>query len=427
MRIRIKRGRIIDPSMKRDEVGDLYIDGTRIGDAGGDVTSTIDAEGLWVVPGLIDAHVHLREPGSEYKEDITTGLMAAAAGGFAAVLAMPNTTPPNDHPDITEMMRTKAKALGGVRLYPVAAATVGRKGGRIADLKSLVKAGAVAFSDDGSAVVQDAVMAEILAQCATLGLPFSQHAEDPAVVKNGVLHDGPVAEKLGVPGWPEAGESNIVARDIRLAEKLDAHVHLAHMSTKASVALIREAKKKGLKVTAEVAPHHLLLSDETALTHGTLAKVNPPLRPEDHVRACQEALADGTLDIVATDHAPHAASDKAGGFEKAAFGLIGLETAVPLMLRLVNAGVITPMRMIAAMSTRPAEIFNLKGGTLRTGAVADITLIDPNDPFEIDPEVSFSKSRNTPFTGWRVPGRAVLTIVNGKVVFEKEAPGGVPK
>lgn len=419
MTIRISGGRIIDPSTERDEVADLYIDGSRISEPLDEVSRTIDGTGLWVVPGLIDAHVHLREPGGEYKEDIATGLRAAAAGGFTAVLPMPNTSPPNDHREMTTMMREKAAALGGCRLYPVAAATVGRKGETLADLKALAEAGAVAFSDDGTAVVQDRVMTQALEQCAALGRPFSQHAEDPAVVKNGALHDGPVAKQLGVPGWPEAGETNIVKRDIELAERLHAHIHLAHMSTRSAITLIRDAKERGVDVTAEVTPHHLLLNDEVALTAGTLAKVNPPLRPQEDVVACQAALADGTLDIIATDHAPHSVEDKAGGFEKAAFGLIGLETAVPLMLHLVDIGSLTPMRMIAAMSTRPAEIFGLSGGTLQIGSVADIALIDPNDPFEIDPEDSFSKSRNTPFKGWSVPGRAVMTIVDGTVIYSR--------
>jgi dihydroorotase len=421
MAISIKGGRIIDPSRNVDETGDLIITGATIGDAASistsDVTQVIDAAGLWVVPGLIDAHVHLREPGGEHKEDIESGLRAAAAGGFTAVLPMPNTEPPNDQPEITRMMVEKAAFLRGTRVYPVAAATQNRKGGGVAALPALVAAGAVAFSDDGSAVVRDDVMAAALETCRELNVPFSQHAEDPAVVKGGVLHDGDVASALGVPGWPEAGESNIVARDIALAEKLFAHIHCAHISTKTSVALIREAKARGVKVTAEVTPHHLLLTDETARTAGTLAKVNPPLRPKAHVDACVEALADGTLDIIATDHAPHTAEDKAGGFVDAAFGLVGLETAVGLVLRLVEAGKLTPMRMIAAMSTLPARIFNLPGGTLKSKAVADITIIDPNRPHEIDPEQFFSKSRNTPFNSWQVPGKAVMTIVGGEVVF----------
>ena len=418
MGILIRGGRCIDPSRNIDEIGEVYIEGEVIATPdGGKVTASIDAAGLWVVPGLIDAHVHLREPGGEYKEDIASGLRAAAAGGFTAVLPMPNTTPPNDSAEITRMMIAKAASLGGARVYPVAAATVSRKGETVCDLGTLVDAGAVAFSDDGSAVVDDAVMAAVLEACRDLGVPFSQHAEDPRVVKNGVLHDGPVARSLGVPGWPEAGESNIVARDIALAERLGAHIHLAHMSTRASTVLIREAKARGVRVTGEVAPHHLFLTDETARTAGTLAKVNPPLRPREHVEACIDALADGTLDIIATDHAPHSREDKEGGFEKAAFGLIGLETAVGLVLRLVEEGRLTPLRMIAAMSTLPAKIFNLPGGTLRPGSPADVTLIDPARPHDIDPETSFSKSRNTPFAGWRVPGRAVRTIVGGRTVF----------
>lgn len=419
MKLRIRGGRMIDPSRNLDEVRDVYIVDTQIveGVLDDEVDEVIDATGLWVCPGLIDAHVHLREPGQEAKEDIQSGLLAAARGGFTAVLPMPNTAPANDSVEITQMMIAKAKKLRGTKLYPVAAATRGRLGKEVGDLAALKEAGAVAFSDDGSAVVDDEVMADVLVLCKRLDTPFSQHAEDPAIVRGGVLHDGQTARSLGAKGWPSEGEDRIVRRDIALAEKLGAAVHVAHVSTKGAVEAIREAKARGLRVTAEVAPHHLLLTDETAKTEGTLAKVNPPLRPKENLDACIEGLVDGTLDIVATDHAPHTALDKAHGFDKAAFGMIGLETAVPLLLTFVKSGVLSPLRMIEAMSTRPAEIFKLPGGSLSPGASADITLINPDLPHTVDPTTFASKSRNTPFAGFNVPGRAVMTIVDGRVIF----------
>ncbi len=420
MGLLIKGGRVLDPSRNFDEVADVYIEGDRIAARPLNVADTediIDASGLWVCPGLIDAHVHLREPGQEAKEDIETGLLAAARGGFTAVLPMPNTTPPNDSPGITRAMIEKAKRLRGTKLYPVAAATRGRLGKEVGDLAALKEAGAVAFSDDGSAVVDDRVMEDVLILCNRLGTPFSQHAEDPSVVCGGVLHDGETARRLGVKGWPSAGEDNIVVRDILLAEKLGVGVHFAHVSTKGAVAAIRAAKTRGVRVTGEVAPHHLFLTDETAETAGTLAKVNPPLRPQENLDACVAALADGTLDIVATDHAPHTQADKAEEFENAAFGMVGLETAVPLILRLVESGTVSPLRMIEAMSTLPARIFHLAGGTLAPGAAADVTLIDSNRPHSIDPTTFASKSRNTPFGGFDVPGLAVATLVDGRIVF----------
>ncbi len=419
MRTKIEGGRVIDPARGIDKVADVTIEDDRIVESTADepADEVLDARGLFVTPGLIDAHVHLREPGGEHKEDLVSGLRAAARGGFTAVLPMPNTSPPTDTPEMVKMLIDKARLLGGTRVYPVPAATRGRRGERVGDLDALYTAGAVAFSDDGSAVADDRVMAEVLRRCAALGVPFSQHAEDPVIVGRGVLHDGPVAEELGVTGWPSLGEYRIVARDIALSRELGAKVHVAHVSAKESVALIREAKAKGLKVTAEVTPHHLLLTDETAKSAGTLAKVNPPLRPKEDVDACVAALCDGTIDIIATDHAPHTDEDKAGGFEKAAFGMVGIECVVGLVLILVKAGRLTPLRMIDALSTAPARIFGLEGGTLAPGHPADITLIDPEAEELIDPATFYSKSKNTPFVGTKVPGRVVRTIVGGRTVY----------
>ncbi len=422
MTVLIRGGRVIDPSRSIDAFTDIaVIDGKiAVADDLGGGAETIDAAGCWVVPGLIDVHVHLREPGGEQKEEIATGLRAAAAGGFTAVLPMPNTAPPNDSPELTRWMIERARALGGTRLYPVAAATVGRKGLAAGDLRALAAAGAAAFSDDGSCILDDDVMAEVLELCKSIGVPFSQHAEDHGLSRGAPLHDGPVARRLGLDGWPTAAEHRIVARDLELAARIGCRIHVAHVSTREAVGLVREAKRTGVDVTCEVTPHHLLLTDEEAERIGTLAKVNPPLRPRDHVEACVEGLADGTIDIVATDHAPHTEADKGEDFQAAAYGMVGLETAVGLLLELVGPGALTEVRMIDAMSTAPARCFALDGGTLAPGAPADITIIDPHRPYTVDPARFRSKSRNTPFAGRRLPGCAVRTLVGGRTVFDAQ-------
>lgn len=419
MGIKITGGRIIDPGRGLDEVGDIFIRGDMIVERleSDLVHEVIDASGQWVVPGLIDAHVHLREPGGERKETLETGLKAAARGGFTSVLAMPNTTPPIDSPALARMLIERAEELGGTRLFPVPAVTVGRRGEQVGDLVRLFRAGAVAFSDDGSAVANDKVMEKALRLCLELGLPIAQHAEDPLLSRNGALHNGEVARRLGVPGWPPEAEHRIVERDIALVEKTGARLHVSHISTARAVESVRRAKERGLPVSAEVTPHHLHLTDEAAMEQGTLAKVNPPLRSWEDREACRSGLVDGTIDIVATDHAPHTEEDKLGGFEQAAFGMVGLEVAVPLLLLLVEEGVLTPVRMIEAMSTGPAAVFGLRGGSLSPGSIADVTIIDPADPHKVDPSTFASKSRNTPFGGWRVPGRTSRTLVGGKTVF----------
>ena len=418
--ISIRGGRIIDPYRELDDIGDLAISQDKIVDWDNRLkdSSIIDATGLWVVPGLVDIHVHLREPGEEHKEGIDRGLAAAAAGGFTSVLAMPNTIPPNDRPEITRMMIERGLELGGTRLYPVATVTQGRLGRRLAPMSDLLEAGAVAFTDDGSAVTDRNIMKQALIECRDLNVPLVQHSEDPNISRGGVIHKGKVSQKMSLPGWPSEAEESIVERDLKLVEETGAKLHICHISTKGSVALLKKAKTKGLGVTAEVTPHHLHLTDETVLRRSTAAKVNPPLRPQEHVDACRRALASGEIDAVATDHAPHTSEDKAGGFLKAAFGMVGLEISVPLALDLVEKGVLNPRRMIEAMSTAPARIFGLPGGTLAPGSIADVTLIDPGAPHVIDPERFRSKGRNTPFKGRRVPGRAVYTIVGGRIVFK---------
>ena len=414
MKTHIKGGRIIDPSRGMDEPGNLYIhEGKFVDRHPGEGSTIVDAEGLWVVPGLIDAHVHLREPGGEHKETVETGLAAAAAGGFTAVLPMPNTIPANDNVKLTRWLVDRARDLGGTRIFPVPAITMGRKGRDLVPMADLVEAGAVAFSDDGSGLADDSVMERALVTAAGLAVPISQHSEFSDLSAGGVVHDGAVSRFLGLPGWPAEAEERMVERDIALAKKTGGRLHVSHISTIGAIDLVRRARASGLPVTAEVTPHHLHLTDELLRDGSTNAKVNPPLRPARHVEACRAALADGTIDIVATDHAPHTAKDKEGGFIGAAFGMIGLEIAVPMLLLLVQEGALTAERMIAAMSTKPAEIFGLPGGTLRPGAPADLTLIDPDLPHEIDPSRFFTKCANTPFAGWKVSGRAVSIYVGG--------------
>ncbi|MDD5306499.1 MAG: dihydroorotase [Deltaproteobacteria bacterium] len=419
MALAITGGRIIDPSRRIDRPGDLVIEGDTI--AGERLAAkgaeNIDATGLWVVPGLIDAHVHLREPGDERKETIATGLAAAAAGGFTAVMAMPNTRPANDSTEVTRFMIDKAAFLGGTRLYPVAAITLGRHGRELAPFAKLAAAGAVAFSDDGSGVADAAIIEQALTLARDLGLVVIEHAEDPSLSRGGVIHEGEVSRRLGVPGWPVEAEERMVERDLAIAERLGARLHVAHVSSAGTVRLVREARARGVRVSTEVAPHHLMLTDEDVLAHGPMAKVNPPLRSAEHVAACREGLADGAIDMVATDHAPHTVTDKEGGLLKAAFGLVGLETAVGLLLQLVEEGVLTPPRLVEVMSCAPARAFGLPGGTLAPGSIADVTLIDPAARHVVDPSTFCSKGRNTPFAGRRLPGRAVRTIVAGRTVF----------
>jgi len=419
MKLHIKGGRLIDPARGKDETGDVFVDGgTVVEEHPGEGTSAIEAGGFWVTPGLIDAHVHLREPGQSRKETIETGLAAAAAGGFTAVMPMPNTDPPIDSPELVRWLIERGRELGGTRIYPVPAITVGRGGTEVVDMAALKAAGAVAFSDDGSGVADDEVMRLALERAAPLGLVLAQHSEDPTVNRGGVVHDGIIARELGLKGWPVEAEEGMIARDIELVRQTGGRLHVSHISTAGAVRLVRDAKTEGLRVTAEVTPHHLHLTDDLLEKLSTVHKVNPPLRPREHVEACVEALADGTVDIVATDHAPHTALDKEGGFEEAAFGMVGLEIAVGALLILVEAGRLSPSRMIDAMSTRPAGIFGLPGGTLAPGSPADMTLIDPAAPHDVDSSSFRSKGRNTPFDGARFPGSAVMTIVAGSIAYD---------
>ncbi len=381
----------------------------------GDLT-LIEAAGLWLTPGLIDLHVHFREPGQEYKETILTGSRAAAAGGFTAVCTMPNTQPVNDDPAVTSLILQKAAEAGLVRVYPVAAISQGLKGEQLCEFGELKAAGAVGVSDDGRPVMNGQLMRRAMEYAAAFGLRVISHCEDLDLAAGGAMNEGAPATRWGLGGIPNAAESVMVMRDIALAALTGTPVHIAHVSTREAVAAIRRAKSDGVQVTAETAPHYLVLTDEAVQGYNTNAKMNPPLRAAEDRAAVRQAVADGTIDVIATDHAPHAISEKEVEFDRAANGIIGLETSLPLGLRLVGEGVLTIEQLIARMATGPARILGLPGG-VRKGLPADLTLIDPQRDFTVAAEALQSKSRNTPFEGWSLKGKAVMTIVGGRIVY----------
>jgi dihydroorotase len=424
MTLLITGGLIVDPAQNLEEARDLLIDKGKIaaleppGAIPPEGRRIIDAAGLVVAPGLIDMHVHLREPGEEYKETIETGTKAAARGGFTGVACMPNTRPVNDSASITRYILDQAKARGSARVYPVGAISVGSKGEILSEFADLKAAGAVALSDDGRPVMNSLLMRRALEYARTFDLPIISHAEDLTLRADGVMHEGEISVRLGLKGIPAAAEEVMVYRDIRLARLANARLHIAHVSTAGSVAIIREAKAAGLNVTAETAPHYFSLTDEAVLGFDTNAKVNPPLRSEWDRLAVIEGLADGALDAVACDHAPHSVLEKDLEFAEAAFGLIGLETSLGLTLRLVQAGEISLGRAIALMATNPAAILRVPGGTLTPGSPADVTLIDLNRDWTVDVNQFASKSRNCPFHSWTLKGKAVMTILGGRIVSE---------
>ena len=424
MRRLIKNGRVVDPANSMDAVQDVLISGSRIERIGPDLplaaaTTVLDATGKIVCPGFIDIHVHLREPGYEYKETVATGTRAAAAGGFTAVCCMANTQPVNDNRSITDYIRAKAKVEGAVRVYPIGAVTRGLRGEELAELAELAEAGCVAFSDDGRCVMNAALYRRAMEYTLPFGAPIISHAEDHELSRGTSMNEGVVSTELGVPGAPAAAEDIMVARDILLAELTGARVHIAHLSTAGAVRLVRDAKARGIRVTAEVTPHHLLLTEDAVRTFDANAKMNPPLRSKRDTEVLLEALIDGTIDCIATDHAPHAGSEKEGEFDRAAFGIVGLETAVGLLLdRLVKPGALPLATLISRLSSDPARLLGLPGGNLAPGAAADLTLIDPGAVWTVDPSKFASKSRNTPFGGWTVTGRPWKTIVGGGIVWE---------
>ena len=424
MSLLIKNGRVIDPAASVDAVQDVLLKGDRIERVGRDLavpesTTALDATGKIVCPGFIDLHVHLREPGQEYKETVATGTRAAAAGGFTAVCAMANTHPVNDNRSVTDYIRAKADTEGLVRVYPIGAVTRNLGGAELAELAELAEAGCVAFSDDGKCVMNAALYRRAMEYTLPFGTPLISHAEDHQLSKGGAMNEGVVSTELGIPGVPAAAEDIMVARDILLGELTGAHVHIAHLSTAGAVRLVRDAKARGVKVTAEVTPHHLVLTEEAVRSFDANTKMNPPLRTKRDLEAVIEGLVDGTIDCIATDHAPHAVSEKEGEYDRAAFGIVGLETAVALLMdRLVAPGTLPLATLVARLSRDPARLLNLPGGSLAPGAPADLTLLDPAAQWTVDPAKFASRSRNTPFAGWTVTGRPWKTIVGGRIVWE---------
>lgn len=420
MNILIKNGHIIDPANKVDEKLDVLVsDGkiSRLGKPGSlpaNGNQVIDAAGKFVVPGLIDMHVHLREPGFEYKETIATGTAAAKAGGFTSVCCMPNTNPVNDNRSVTEFILAQARNASA-QVFPIGAVTKGSKGEELAEMGELHAAGCVAISDDGKPVMNASIMRRAMEYSRIFDMLIISHCEDSTLSFKGVMNDGIVSTELGLRGIPRAAEDVMTARDISLAELTGGRLHIAHVSTAGSVRLIRDAKSRGVKVTAETCPHYFSLTEEAVRGYNTLAKMNPPLRTVDDVAAVKQGLKDGTIDVIATDHAPHAMDEKSGEFDYAPFGIVGLETALGLALKLVQEGAFSLAEAIRKFSVNPALILKLDKGTLSLGADADMTMIDSNVDWTVDASQFKSKSKNTPFDGWKLRGKAVRTIVGGRI------------
>jgi len=423
--ILLRGGRVVDPSQKLDAVRDVLLADGRVAKLGERVdaspdTRVLDCTDLVVTPGLVDVHVHLREPGGEHKETIATGARAAAAGGFTAVCAMPNTDPPIDDPATVGFVLAEGRRAGAARVYPVGCISAGRKGERLALIGEMVETGAVAITDDGSPVMDSGLMRLALLYAQAFGIPVADHPEDLTLSARGHMNAGLVATRLGVPGKPNAAEDIHIVRDLLLAELTGGRIHLQHVSTRFGVESIRQARARGVRVTAEASPHHLILDESAVEGYRTDAKMNPPLRTPEDVAAVRAGLADGTLDVIATDHAPHHYDEKEAAFTDAPNGIVGLETALGLVLtHVVGKGVIDLPTMVERMSCQPARAFGLDGGTLAEGSVADVTVLDPAATWTVDPRAFRSKSRNTPFAGWELRGRTRWTIVGGSVVFGK--------
>ena len=422
--ILIRGGRVIDPSRGTDGVADVLLEDGRISAVGRGVappegSEIIEAAGKVVAPGLIDLHVHLREPGQEDLETVASGAMAAAAGGFTAVCAMPNTDPVTDNQAAVGFIVSQAQRAGKARVYPIGAVTLGQRGEQLAEFGELVGAGAVAVSDDGKPVGSSHMMRTALEYARTFGIPVANHCEEMSLAQGGAMHEGLVSTRLGLKGIPAAAEEIMVARDIILAELTGGHVHLCHMSTRGSVELIRRGKERGIRVTAEATPHHFSLTHERCAGYDTNAKMNPPLREVADVAAIRQGLKDGTIDVIASDHAPHHYDAKEREFDLAPNGIVGLETALGVAIRdLVDSGILTLAELVDRMSTRAARIFNLPGGTLAVGAPADVVVFDPAERWVVRPEHFRSKSRNTPYAGAELVGRAHQTVVRGRIVFD---------
>lgn len=425
MKLLLKGGRVVDPATSRDGEFDVLVEHGRIARIGRDLPAgdaeVVGLEKGWIVaPGLIDIHVHLREPGQEHKETVATGAASAVAGGFTAVACMPNTEPVNDHPGITQFILKKAAEAGLARVYPIGAVSLGSRGDQLAELGEQKAAGCVAFSDDGRPIATALLMRRALEYAGMLGVPIVDHCEDPSLKGDGVAHEGYHASVLGLRGIPGVAESLMVERDVSLAELTGTHVHICHMSARQSLRAVRAGKERGVHVTCEVAPHHFTLTDaalQGEIAYDTNLKMNPPLREEADRDAMLEGIADGTVDVIASDHAPHHADEKMVEFDRAPFGITGLETAVPLVFdRLVHSGRVSVRRAIELLSTSPARVLRLPGGSLADNEPADIAVIAPDRRVTIDAVRQRTRSRNTPFHGWELRGSVALTIVGGRIV-----------
>ena len=423
MQLIIRSGRVIDPSQNLDQTADLGIGNGRVVEIAARISETagreVDARGLIVMPGFIDMHVHLREPGREEAETIESGTKAAARGGFTAVACMPNTQPVNDSAAITTLILKRAREVSRIPVYPIGAITEGSRGGALADIVGMVRSGAVAISDDGHGVQNNLIMRRAMECAGDCGIPVIDHCEDKELAAGGCINEGQYSARLGLRGIDPAAEEIQVERDAILSRRTGTRVHIAHISTRHSLESIKYARKLGAAITCEVTPHHLLLTEERAASRDTNAKMNPPLRTRQDTEALVAGLVSGDIDVIATDHAPHTARDKGLEFDRAPFGIVGLETAVSLILdRLVRPGVLSLAQMARVFSVNPARILNLERGTLAVGSSADITILDPEGEYEVKSAEFLSRSRNTPFEGWMLTGGPALTIVGGEIVWK---------
>lgn len=419
--VNIRGGRVIDPAAGRDETGDVFIVEGKLAASPAPGAEEIDARGLVVCPGLIDMHVHLREPGHGAKETIETGTKAAAAGGFTSVVAMPNTNPVADHPGIIAWMEDRAAQVGVVNVFTTGSITVGSLGGQLAPIGAMANAGIVAVTDDGHCVQNHEVMRRAAEYCGLFGLPVLDHCQDASMAgPEAMMHEGYWSTVLGLPGWPRMAEEIMVARDALLSEATGAPIHCQHISAAGSVRILREAQKRGVRLSAEVCPHHIALTDESLAGYDSNFKMNPPLREQSDIDALLGGIADGTIAILATDHAPHAVYEKEVEFAAAPFGIVGLETAVGIFCQILLHGrkVVDLPRLVAMLTVNPAKLLKLDRGTLAPGAAGDVTILDPDHAWTVDKEKFASKGRNTPFHGWNLRGRAVRTIVGGRTVWE---------
>jgi dihydroorotase len=424
----IQNGRVVDPASGLDDRRDLLIEDGRIARIDrkievpkpGDGVEVFDASGCVVAPGFIDLHVHLREPGQEGAETIESGTRAAAAGGFTAVASMPNTTPVHDNAMVTRYILERAARGSGVRVYPVGAATVGQAGEQLAEIESMRAAGIVAVSDDGKPIWNSRILRRVMEYCAALDMPVIDHCEDPGLAAEGVMHEGDWSARLGLRGMPAVAEELPVTRDVIVSALTGARIHIAHLSTRGAVEVVRRAKREGVPVTCEVTPHHFTLTEEACQSYDTRTKMNPPLRTAEDLAVLVEGLVDGTVDAIATDHAPHRDHDKQVDFESAPFGVIGLETAVGLALRqLYHSGKISLLRLVELFSTNPARLLGVPGGQLQVGRAADLTVFDLDRAWTYQAAGGVSKSHNSPFDGWQFRGGPVATMVGGRYIFRR--------